>query len=119
MTNKKWVAAVLLLFLSQVSLAFADDYSPSDLSRGNPMARAGRKLGRGVSNVLLGWVEVPRGIESVGKESGFAASTTWGVLQGAGSALMRTGAGILEIATFPFPAPSKDYDPLVEPEYIL
>ena len=119
MSNKKLMVAAMLLFLSQGGLAFAYDYSAADLSRTNPMARAGHKLGRGVSNVLLGWVEVPRGIESVGKESGFAASTTWGVLQGAGSALLRTGAGVLEVVTFPFPTPSKDDDPLVEPEYIL
>ena len=118
MKSKAWLAFAIL-FLSTAGSVRAYDYSPADMSRTNPTARAGRKLGRGVSNVLLGWVEVPRGIEAVGKESGFAAGTTWGVLQGAGSALLRTGAGIFEIATFPFPVPSKDGDPLVEPEYIL
>ena len=120
MTPKKlWLAAVIL-FSSSLTVAFAyDDYSPAELSRTNPMARAGRKLGRGTSNLLLGWVEIPRGIQTVGRESGFAASMTWGVLQGAGTALRRTVLGAAEIVTFPLGAPSKDGDPLIEPEYIL
>ena len=116
---QKFVLTACLLMLTAAGLVFADDYSPAELSRTNPAARAGRKLGRGISNLLLGWVELPRGIETVGRESGFAASTTWGVLQGAGSALVRTAAGAVEIVTFPFPVPSRDDDPLVEPEYIL
>lgn len=110
---------VVALSLLNTGLALAYDYSPADVSQENAMARSGRKLGRGVSNLFLGWVEVPRGIEAVGQESGFAAAGTWGVLQGAGSAVLRTAAGALEIVTFPFPVPSKDSDPLVEPEYIL
>ena len=120
MIRKVSLAALILLTAPLISaLAYYDDYSPGELSRTNPMAGAGRKLGRGVSNVVTGWMEIPRGIESVGRESGFLSSLTWGVLQGAGTALVRTAAGVAEIATFPIHAPDPDNSPLVEPEYLL
>ena len=118
--NKRTWLLTGVLFASTAGMALAEyEYSPAELSRTNPMSRAGHKLGRGVSNTFLGWVELPKGIETVGRESGFAASITWGVLQGAGAALARTAAGIVEVGTFPFPVTSKDNEPLIQPEYIL
>ena len=120
MTKKVILAALFLLVVpSMTALAYYDDYSPGELSRTNPVAGAGRKLGRGVSNVFTGWLELPRGIDTVGRESGFLASLTWGVLQGAGTAVARTAAGVAEVATFPLHAPNPDNDPLIEPEYLL
>ena len=117
--KRVWVMlSVLLVSMSGTALAY--EYSPMEMSRPNSAARAGRRLGRGVSNVLLGWVELPRGMEAVGHESGFSAGATWGVLQGAGAAFLRTAAGVVEVATFPVAGVfSKNDDPLVEPEFIL
>ena len=116
--RKTWII-IAILFACNLSPAFASGYSPVELSRTSHAASSGRKLGRGISNLLLGWVEVPRGMETVGRESGFTAGATWGVIQGAGSALVRTAAGALEIATFPLPFPSKGDEPPVEPEFIV
>ena len=74
------------------------------------------KLGRGLANALTGWLEIPKNIYSTSLESNALAGATLGLAKGAGMTLVRTGAGIYEIATFPFPLP-EDYKPILEPEY--
>ena len=39
-------------------------------------------------------------------------------MKGIGMTLVRTGAGIFEVATFPFPVPEA-YKPVIEPEYVF
>lgn len=85
---------------------YADDYA----------SLTGRKLGRGVSNTAFGWVELPGGIEEIGKQHGVGAAATWGVLHGAGRAVQRTAIGIFEVLTFPFGTP-ENFEPLIEPEF--
>jgi putative exosortase-associated protein (TIGR04073 family) len=74
------------------------------------------KLGRGVTNTLTGWIEVPKHtlmgvfncnvtpLEGIGV----------GLARGFGRAIERTGIGIYEAVTFPIPG----YYPLLCPEYI-
>ncbi len=76
------------------------------------------KLGRGVANTLTGWVELPKNIYSTSVEDNAFAGMTLGLAKGAGMTLVRTGAGIYEIATFPFPLP-EDFRPILEPEYVF
>ena len=76
------------------------------------------KLGRGVANTLTGWVELPKNIYNTSVEDNAFAGMTLGLAKGAGMTLVRTGAGIFEIATFPFPLP-EDYKPILEPEYVF
>ena len=76
------------------------------------------KLGRGVANTLTGWVELPKNVYSTSTENNAFAGLTLGLATGAGMSLVRTGAGIYEIATFPFPIP-QDYKPILEPEYVF
>ena len=76
------------------------------------------KLGRGVANTLTGWVELPKNIYNTSVEDNAFAGMTLGLAKGAGMTLVRTGAGIYEIATFPFPLP-QDYKPILEPEYVF
>ena len=76
------------------------------------------KLGRGVANTLTGWVELPKNIYNTSVEDNAFAGMTLGLAKGAGMTLVRTGAGIYEIATFPFPLP-EDYKPILEPEYVF
>lgn len=78
----------------------------------------GRKLGRGLSNTALGWVELPGGIQEVGEKHGIGAAATWGVLHGAGRAVQRTAIGVFEVLTFPFGTP-ENYEPLIEPEFVF
>lgn len=80
--------------------------------------RVGRKLGRGISNTALGWVELPAGIQQIGEQHGVGAAATWGILHGAGRTVQRTAVGIFELLTFPFGVP-QDFEPLIEPEFPL
>ena len=95
---------VVVLLLVATSVCFAQD--------------AFTKLGRGVANTLTGWVELPKNIYDTSVEDNAFAGMTLGLAKGAGMTLVRTGAGIYEIATFPFPLP-EDYRPILEPEYVF
>ena len=76
------------------------------------------KLGRGVANTLTGWVELPKNIYKTSVEDNALAGVTLGLAKGAGMTIVRTGAGIYEIVTFPFPLP-ENYKPILEPEYVF
>ena len=76
------------------------------------------KLGRGVANTLTGWVELPKNVYNTSVEENAFTGMTMGLAKGAGMLLVRTGAGIFEVATFPFPVP-EDYKPILEPEYVF
>lgn len=76
------------------------------------------KLGRGVANTLTGWVELPKNVYDTSREDNAFAGMTLGLAKGLGMTLVRTGSGIFEIATFPFPLP-EDYKPILEPEYVF
>ena len=95
---------VVALFLAASSVCFAQD--------------AFSKLGRGVANTLTGWVELPKNVYDTSVEDNALTGMTLGLAKGAGMMLVRTGAGIFEIATFPFALP-ENYEPLLEPEYVF
>jgi putative exosortase-associated protein (TIGR04073 family) len=77
-----------------------------------------KKLGRGLGNILTGWVELPKNIYDTSVEENVLAGLTIGLAKGVGMTVVRTGAGVYETATFPFPLP-EDYEPLVEPEFVF
>ena len=95
---------ITVLVMSLTSACFAQD--------------AFTKLGRGIANTLTGWVELPKNIYSTSVEDNPLAGVTLGLAKGAGMTLVRTGAGIYEIVTFPFPLPEA-YKPILEPEYVF
>ena len=78
----------------------------------------GRKLGRGASNTAFGWMELLKGIQDVGEQNGFFAAITWGPFYGLGKSVVRSAAGVYEMATFPIPVP-RNFQPLVQPEFVL
>jgi putative exosortase-associated protein (TIGR04073 family) len=73
-----------------------------------------RKFGRGLSNVTecarLG--EIRRSMEQTGIWESPEAAYTTGLVRGINRSLLRTGVGLYEIVTFPFPG----YDPVFLPE---
>ncbi|MBF0493547.1 MAG: exosortase system-associated protein, TIGR04073 family [Candidatus Omnitrophica bacterium] len=77
-----------------------------------------KKLGRGLANVLTGWVELPKNIYDTSVEQNFLAGITMGLAKGVGMTIVRTGAGVYETVTFPFPIP-EDYKPVLEPEFVF
>jgi putative exosortase-associated protein (TIGR04073 family) len=77
-----------------------------------------RKLGRGVGNILTGWIEIPKNVYDTSLESNVFAGLTLGAVKGIGKTVMRTAIGAYETVTFPFPLP-EDYKPIVEPEFVI
>ncbi len=77
-----------------------------------------RKLGRGLTNTLTGWLELPKAVYETSVNHNALAGLTLGLATGAGLSIVRMGAGIYEVATFPFEVP-KDYDPILNPEYVF
>lgn len=66
------------------------------------------KMGRGVVNVLTGWIELPKQVHLGTQEENPVAGVGWGLVKGAGLTLLRGGVGLYEALTFPLPYP-KDY----------
>lgn len=105
--KKRMMALVLTFGLAAVP-AMAEDYP----------TYAGKKLGRGLANTAFGWSELPARQARAYDEHGLGASLTWGLLDGLGNAVKRTGIGIYEMATFPVKT-SDNADTLMEPEWAL
>ena len=100
----------LLLVIFQLCLfsAYARDYNPLS------------KFARGLVNVSLGWLEIPRQMIKVRgaedhKLSGEIAGAFWGPLKGLSYFVGRMAIGTYEVATFVIPT----YKPLITPEYIF
>ena len=83
-----------------------------------PSRKAFGKLGRGLTNVATGWVEIPKRIHETARTSGVPGGLTLGLVRGFGYGFIRTAAGAYETVTFPFPAPS-DYRPVMRPAYVF
>jgi len=77
---------------------------------------AGRKLGRGIANVLFGIVEVPNQITQTTSERGGAAGWSFGIGKGLMRWIGRELVGVYEIVTFPLPLP-RGYKPIMKPEW--
>lgn len=88
-----------------------------------------RKLGRGVSNVAFGVLEIPIQIYNVNFNEGGIAACTYGLISGLGYFVVREVVGVVEIVTFPIPLPDcpndpyngagAGYGPILKPEWII
>ena len=76
------------------------------------------KLVRGVINLTTGWIEIPKKIYDISVEENKVHGVTKGLVEGIGMAIVRTGVGVYETVTFPFPCPEK-YQVILEPEFVL
>lgn len=75
------------------------------------------KMVRGVSNITLGWWELPKQVYKTFQEDGVGMGLSVGPLKGIGMTLVRTLSGVGEVFTFPLPYPGF-YDPYFEPEFV-
>lgn len=98
------IAVVMLMVLAVATSSYAQDPA--------------KKLGRGLANILTGWIELPKNIYYVSVQDNPLAGLTIGLAKGIGMTIVRTGAGIYEVATFPFPIP-EDYGPVLQPEFVF
>lgn len=106
MTMKKGliICIAVLMILSMANACYAQD--------------AAKKLGRGLGNVLTGWIELPKNIYDTSVEDNVLSGLTIGLAKGVGMTIVRTGAGVYETVTFPFPIP-EGYNPVIEPEFVF
>ena len=122
-----WAGVVAMgLCLSLLGTGCAT-YGPAQVGRGaepEPLSLkgTGRELGRGVTNIVFCWLEIPRDVEYRvrRKASGHPFGVVSGVFHGAVgtvigsiSALQRAVGGAFEVVLSPFPP----YEPLMEPAY--
>ena len=76
------------------------------------------KLGRGLSNALTGWVEIPYNIEQGIKRPNPVGYGVAGLFKGVAVGVGRTAIGIIETLTFWLPVPS-GYAPIIpDPPYM-
>lgn len=96
-----------------ISTALTTQAVAGELAASSP----GQKALRGTANLFLGLItEWPKAICYEAREQGPLLGIPTGFLAGFGLGLMRTGAGVWELATFPIPIPA-DYKPLLSPRY--
>lgn len=74
------------------------------------------KFQRGSWNILMGWTEIPAGIDKIGSQHGMGAAATVGVLHGVGRAVQRTSVGLFEIIGIPLGI-TDELGRLIEPTF--
>ncbi len=125
MNNRMWTVCVssglVLALLLSAAPVLAQTYEPElDLPPKTKTEKVLTKLGRGFSNILFGWAEIPVTFDKKLKE-GKPLAYLVGVapVLGAAKATIRTGAGVYEALTFPSSKAKVNYEPLINPEYIF
>ena len=104
MPMRRLFIALFIAGLASTSLADiqdppSNDYGPT------------RKLGRGLSNVLFGWSEIPVTIGRTNSDEGNAAAASYGVINGTERAFARFGVGLYEALLWPIPLHKDTYYP--------
>lgn len=112
---------VVALVLQSAPLVSAQIYDPDvDLPKPTGFEKSLTKLGRGLSNIMFGWAEIPMTFDRKLKE-GKPFAYLFGVVPvlGTARALMRTSTGVFEAVSFPFSDADVRYEAVLEPEYIF
>lgn len=119
-TNNRWLIIGVFLLGMGTSHAWAEYGTPTTggpdrvdamMSRYN-LGPAFTKLGRGVSNVLLGWLEIPINVQKRYATSDTVGSGLAGAAVGIFKGAVRTGVGFYETITFFVPLP-EHYEPIL------
>jgi putative exosortase-associated protein (TIGR04073 family) len=78
------------------------------------------KMGRGLVNVLTGWLELPKQAHRGKQEENPIKGIAQGLLRGGALAVLRTGVGLYEALTFPLAYPkdfASPYEAMELPDY--
>jgi putative exosortase-associated protein (TIGR04073 family) len=114
-------AVLVIATMVATTSASAQSYDPNqDIPHPTKLQKRLEKLGRGLSNVLFGWSEIPlawdRGIQHGQPLTQILAH---GTVVGTTKFFMRLGIGIYEVFGFYTENPKGGYDPMIEPEYLF
>ena len=102
------IAVLCVLIVSAVPRVYAADRFESMLS----------KLGRGMTNIVTGVLELPFAIDTEIDETGFYRGIPFGILKGLVRSIVRMSAGVYEVISFPIEIP-EDYVPVLDPEFVF
>ena len=100
-----------LLLTCVTAVVYADIQDPPANDQGPT-----RKLGRGLSNLLFCYTEIPTVMCTMNSGEGNSAASGYGTVKAIGRTVMRFNAGLYEIATFPFPNEKGTYRPALRSE---
>jgi putative exosortase-associated protein (TIGR04073 family) len=73
-----------------------------------------RKLGRAISNIVYGFMEIPEQLVRKNEQYGRKAGSTYGVVDGTSRAMRRFGYGFYELFTFNCPSYRGTFKPPYE-----
>jgi putative exosortase-associated protein (TIGR04073 family) len=73
-----------------------------------------RKLGRAISNILYGFIEIPEQMVRKGDAQGRKSEWSYGIVQGTHNGLQRLGYGFYELFTFTCPTYRGTFKPPYE-----
>ncbi len=115
-----------LTLMSLGSVAFAQNYYGDPTGTMAPAASTvrtpppqsygegvGLKLGSGLANMTLGWIEVPKNIINTSNQVNLVLGFTGGLAKGVLHMLGRTIGGTVDLLTSPFPL-----KPIVQPPFV-
>jgi putative exosortase-associated protein (TIGR04073 family) len=120
-----WVGVIAITLVAALVLQAApiraQSYDPDeDLPKVTGVEKAFTKLGRGLSNIMLGWAEIPvtfdKGVKK-GKPLGYLLGVA--PVLGTARAVMRTSTGVFEVVSFPFTDRDVNYEAVLQPEFIF
>ena len=119
-TTSRWLILGMMLCVAGTADVWAEYHEPTTggqdrmdvmMSRYN-LGPAFTKLGRGVSNFFLGWLEIPLNIRKRYTTSDTVGSSLAGTATGFFKGAVRTGVGLYETLTFFFPLP-EHFEPIL------
>lgn len=119
-TSYRWLVVGVILIGMGTANVWAEYDEPTTggqdrvdamMSRYN-LGPAFTKLGRGVSNVLLGWLEIPLNVHKRYTTSDTVGSGLAGTAVGIFKGAVRTGVGLYETVTFFVPLP-ENFEPIL------
>ena len=109
----KRTCCILAFLIAVAPMAIANaraDDADSALTRERPTA----KLGRGLMEMMTGFLEFPGNIYAESRDDGVASGLTLGVAKGIGMIPVRELVGVYEFVTAPIEVPD-DYRPVLDP----
>ncbi len=105
----KKLLSIAAVFTALSGLAVADIQAPPGSTY-----TSSRKLGRALSNIMYGFIEIPEQIVRKNDQYGRKAGTTYGAVDGTSRAMRRLGYGFYELFTFTCPTYRGTFKPPYE-----
>ena len=117
--NKRLVVIFIIFLFSFTNFVYSQDDIKEEKGKVNTEEKSEytpfRKMARGLSNVTLCWVEIPRQAIKASKKEKDTRGLFWGSIKGLTYTATRFCVGVYEIVTFLAPP----YKPIVDPEFIF